>query len=210
MEDWVPHLSIVCTVNQKRLGSTLMFSDDNNYLPRFTSVHGKHLDHLLGNSNLTTLGYFGTLRFSPRSKTLILDNDISQTKLSDSAIEENWNSFFKILNKKLLKKLYRGKRGRRRKELPTLAVVEDHNRFINLSHIHFIMLKPKDITEYNFINTIKKTWANTYYGKVGTPENPMFDIQKIFNRGVIPYLFKEKYLYTPYALHCTNEYKCAI
>ena len=198
VEDSVPHVSLFCKHKEESLDITPMFNTDDNYLPRFVSAYGNQLDHLLGDTKLTTLGYFGTLRFNTKSKPIYHDYDFIQERLTDSAIEQNWEAFFKIINKKLLKNIYRGKRGRRKKELPTLAVVEDHSKYIKLSHIHFIMLKPENIPEETFIKTIKHTWSKTYFGNIGTDNNPMFDIQKIFNRGVIPYVFKEKFSYSPY------------
>lgn len=181
-----------------------------NYLPRFVSAHGDQLDNLIGNENIINRGYFVTLRFRKYiPSTDIYKNNI-RLPITESAIQQNWESFFKIINKKVMKAHYRKRKHNKRIELPTLAVLEIHSTFTNLNHIHMIMLKPDNISGEDFQQTIKTTWSKTYWGTVGTENNPLFDSKKIYSRKVIPYIFTEKDFFIPHALHCTSKQRLCL
>ena len=181
-----------------------------NYLPRFVAAHGDQLDQLLGSKNLIERGYFCTLRFSKYISSLdIYDNNI-RVPITQTDMQDNWSAFFKILNKKVMKKYFIKGPHRKRIELPTLSVLETHNRFINLNHIHFIMLKPDNITGDKFEDIIKSTWSKTYWGNVGTDHNPLFDCKRIYSRKIIPYVFTEKDYFTPSAIHCTSQQRVCL
>lgn len=197
-----------------------MITNDDNYLPRFVHSAGERLDYLLGDDKLVDRGYFGTLRFRYSSKKNLINN--ANDYLTSTNIDTNWKHFVNILNSKLLKSQYKNKRGRARKEVPTVAILEEHSSCIKSNHIHFLMLKPEAISEYDFIDCIQRSWNKTYFGNLGTEivqknvtpttnkKFTMFDIQKIFNRGVIPYVFKHKHLYNPYCIRATPDYRCAV
>ena len=179
------------------------------YLPRFVSTFGDTLDNLLGDNKILEFGVFGTLRFKHYRKLQDNNNNTFREPLSDSAIIQNWSAFFKILNKKVMKSQYKNK-NRKRIEIPTLAILEDHSHSIYRSHIHFIMLKPKSISYSAFADIIKTTWAKTYFGTIGTSANRMFDLQRVYNRNIIPYLFTEKDYFTPSAIHCTSQQRVCL
>ena len=176
-----------------------------NYLPRFITAHGNRLDTLLGNNNILENGYFGTLRFKKYRIITDVNNNPAKEYLTDTAIDDSWSAYFKIINKKIMKGRFQKKKHSKRKEIPTLAIIEEHANFLNLNHIHFIMVKPSHITGKDFESIIKTTWANMRFGTIGSDNGKLFDIKKIYSRKVIPYIFTEKDFYTPSALHCTSS-----
>ena len=193
-----------------------MIDNEHNYLPRFIANAGDKLVYILGDNNLVDRGYFITLRFRYNSK-----KDPAQY-LTSTGIDLNWKHFINILNSKLLKSKYKNRRGRSRKEIPTVAILEEHCNCIKSNHIHLVMLKPNSISEYDFGKAVQCAWTKTYFGTLGTeivqknsptdklPRYSMFNFQKVFNRGIIPYVFKHKHLYNPYCIRATPDYKCAI
>lgn len=181
-----------------------------NYLPRFITAHGERLDTLLGDNKILDNGYFGTLRFKKYRIITDINNNPTKEYLTDTAINDSWSAYFKIINKKIMKGLYKRKKHSKRKEIPTLAIIEEHANFLNLNHIHFIMIKPEHISDNNFKTIIKTTWSRMHFGTVGGINSKLFDLKKIYSRKVIPYIFTEKNFYTPSALHCTSEKRLAL
>lgn len=161
-------------------------------LSKFTYDKYSQIDELLGGDNLVSRGYFTTLRF--------MMSDKHNRYLSTENIEQNTNYFFHHLNSRLFGRAYsKRRRTKPRSKLQHITVCHKHKTNIFQSHIHSIILRPLNTTHNQFVDRIHTSWGKTLFGYVGD-DNHGVDVQKIYSRGVIPYLFNEQGYYDSLAI----------
>lgn len=153
-------------------------------LSSYTYDHYHEIDTLIGSSNLTSCGYFCTLRFRPKDKHGRL--------LTDDLLLQNTSYFFHHLNSRLFGKAYTNKRRTKpRLKISHMTVCHRHKSNITQSHIHSIIFRPAKTSHQIFIDRIHNSWSKTLFGFVGDNTQGV-DIQKIYSRGIISYLFNEQ------------------
>lgn len=157
--------------------------------PIFIPHYPYEIRSLVSNDELLNDSYFITLRHSKS----IGDKKHGLNFLTDSHIYKNWTYFKNFL----LNMLFGTNHKRKKKSLDHLTVQHNHstNRF--LTHIHSIILKPKEVTSDDFKKIVPAAWNRTRWGTTGKhfANDDMFNLQKVYSDGVIHYQFNDQKFY---------------
>jgi len=157
--------------------------------PIFIPHYPEQIKNLVEKPELLNDSYFVTLRHAKTStqKTGYFDF------LTDSDIYSNWQYFKNFLHNMLFGTNHK----RKRKSIQHLTVQHNHstNRF--LTHIHSILIKPKEIILDDFKKIVPAAWSKTRWGTTGKSfaKKDMFNLQKVYSDGVIHYQFDDQKYY---------------